>query len=145
MMHMPKIINKIKEWYRGEQMPPCRILFEGKYYEVERKQYFRPAIVRFLLVLKYLIFQEKAYQAKLKASLKYFGGAWLALLAFDLLKIMPTGTMPNATQWEVRKLGTILIFAAWLLSCLFLTYRFYNKNRLKGGISKKEFEKIQGP
>lgn len=137
------MIKKIKNWCRGEQLPPRKLFFEGKFHIVERNQRIRPPIIRFLVVLKFLLFHEKKYGAILIAITAPAIGLWGYLLAFDLPKITLTGTMPNETQWEIRKLGTILIFAMWFLSFLVLTFRFYRKYKSKGGISKKNFEAMQ--
>lgn len=137
------MIQKIKNWYRGEQLPPRKIFYEGKYHIVERHEFIRPPVIRFFIVLKYVLFQDKKYISSLiKVTLPAIGlGGYL--LAFDFPKITITGTMSSETQWGIRKLGTILIFAVWCMSLLFLTFRFYKKNKHKGGISKKEFESLQ--
>jgi hypothetical protein len=43
-----KIITKIKQWYRGKQVPPRTILFNGEHVTVQRDKYIPSPSVRFI-------------------------------------------------------------------------------------------------
>lgn len=65
-------------------------------------------------------------------------GVW----TFDLLKLVPTGTLPPLTQWQVRILLTLILVPVWLLSLLAITLASYRK-QIKAETDKQPDNKIE--
>lgn len=72
------------------------------------------------------------------AALTIGGGIW----TFDLPKLVPTGTVPPLTQWQVRILLTLILIPVWLLSLLAITFFSYPKE-IKADTDKKPDNKIE--
>jgi len=65
-----------------------------------------------------------------------------AIWNFDLPKLVPTGTMPPLTQWQLRILLTLILIPMWLLSLLAVTLFSYKKE-IKAKTNKQPDEKIE--
>ena len=97
------------------------------------------AILRFLW---FLLLHDEKYKSKLSKITQDAVYIFFALLGLDLLKIIPTGTMPNEKQWEIRILGLLVIFAMWLLSFVILLSIYYKKYKTPHKLTDKELDNI---